>query len=243
MPTLHDTVAQAYKRHVRPRLPVRRRAVWNGVEVDVGVRALDRWLPEAWGAARDEPAYESALADGLRRHVRPGDRVVVVGGGWGVTAVIAAQAAGPDGRVWVYEGATEGVERTRWAARNAGVSGRVEASHALVAADDYAVEASRVLGSGGGAARLAPRDLPPCDVLELDCEGAETGVLSGLAQRPRVVLVETHGFWGSPTAEVRGLLGRLGYRVVSEAPAESRIAAFCVERDVFVLEAVHRPTP
>jgi hypothetical protein len=39
---------------------------------------------------------------------------------------------------------------------------------------------------------LPPSELPPCNVLELDCEGAEVEILREMNIQPRVILVETH---------------------------------------------------
>jgi hypothetical protein len=60
---------------------------------------------------------------------------------------------------------------------------------------------------------LAVGQLPECDVLEMDCEGAELGILRAMVIRPRAVLVETHGNVGGSSSEVAVSLGRLGYRV------------------------------
>lgn len=240
LPLVAARVARlVYRRAVRPLVPVRGWARYNGVTVAVRTRWTDRFVPEDWSRARDRPLYESALIDGLRRQVAPGDRVVVVGGGWGATAVVAAQQAGAGGHVTVFEGAGVSAERTRWAARRAGVT--VDVRHALVATPDHVVAPERLSGPDGGAARVA--EIPPCDVLEMDCEGAELGLLRALAGRapdalPRVILVETHGAWGSATADVRAALGALGYTVLSQHPADATLRAYCAEHDIHVLEAV-----
>jgi hypothetical protein len=50
-----------------------------------------------------DPDHEHTAVRALRRHVRRGDRVVVGGGGWGTTAVVAARVTHYEGRVAVYE--------------------------------------------------------------------------------------------------------------------------------------------
>jgi len=39
---------------------------------------------------------------------------------------------------------------------------------------------------------IPSNQLPDCDVLEMDCEGADTSILSNLNIRPRVIIVEIH---------------------------------------------------
>ncbi|WP_458188511.1 FkbM family methyltransferase [Haladaptatus sp. NG-WS-4] len=67
--------------------------------------------------------------------------------------------------------------------------------------------------------RRSPDTIPECDVLELDCEGAELDILRSLEIDPRVIIVETHDHLGSPPEEVRAALERLGYEIVDEGTA------------------------
>ena len=93
----------------------------------------------------------------------------------------------------------------------------------------------------GGAAStkiMRPESIPECDVLELDCEGSEISILTRLTFQPRVILVETHGVYGSPTRQVSALLESRGYTVEDLGVAEPRFLEFCVENDVRVLCAV-----
>lgn len=54
---------------------------------------------------------------------------------------------------------------------------------------------------------VAPAALPACDILELDCGGAEMVILRNMTIRPRVIAVEAHGLYGAPTVAVKELLG------------------------------------
>ena len=47
-------------------------------------------------------------------------------------------------------------------------------------------------GMADDAEVVHPADLPACDVLEMDCEGSELGILEGMQIRPRVLIVELH---------------------------------------------------
>ena len=59
---------------------------------------------------------------------------------------------------------------------------------------------------------VTPADLPECDVLALDCEGAEIVILRNLKFRPRAIAVESHGIYGAPSKMVRELLEQAGLR-------------------------------
>jgi hypothetical protein len=231
-------MAGVYLRGVRPLLPTRRHVRYNGIPIHLTLKWFDGLLPPSWLGVehQDFPAYESALMKGLSEHVRDGDRVVVIGGGWGVTTVAAAQRAGASGRVTTYEAGREAAEHIREALALSTPPAPVEVVHGVVA------HANPVFlrGATAGSRTVAPGELPDCDVLEMDCEGAEMEILPGLTVRPRVLLVETHGLFKAPTAEVRALVERLGYDVVHEEVAEQGLAAFCEANDIRVLTAVRR---
>jgi hypothetical protein len=76
-------------------------------------------------------------------------------------------------------------------------------------------------------------------VLELDCEGAEIDILQAMIVRPRVILVETHGLYGAPSALVTSLLEQRNYTVSPRGVAESRVQVYCEEHDIRVVLAIH----
>ena len=170
------------------------RSRWGGVTVPT---ERFRWAP----------FYEFALLRGLKAVVEPGDTVVIVGGGLGVSSVVAARAAGPAGTVVTYEGDAKRAARCRdtVAANDAGE--RCDVRHAVVGTP------ATVDGDTGSAERVLPGDLPACDVLELDCEGAERRILSELDGHPRAVVVEYHESRGVTERDVRTLLDERGYTV------------------------------
>ena len=155
----------------------------------------------------------------------------------GVTATISALQAGPAGRVECFEGASEGVEKVQRTAEINGVANRLTVHHAVVA------RSISVYGTEPDRVAVAPADLPSCDVLELDCEGAEVDILREIVIRPRVILVETHGLYGAPTERVTSLLEELGYLVRDQGVAEPRAQAFCEEHDIRVLVGIHEMRP
>lgn len=168
---------------------------------------LDSYVPRyrpKW-YLQNVPEYESELIDSIDSTVGPGDTVTVVGGGFGITAVNAARRVGPTGHVSVFEGAADCVDRIKDTIRLNGVSDRVSVNHAIVGT------AIELRGSPEGAETYAVSDLPDCDVLELDCEGAELEIIRNLERQPRHIIAETHGIFESPTNEVISALEGHGY--------------------------------
>lgn len=224
---VNKAAVRVYCRLIRPLLPTKGYYQFGGVRVGVPVRAGDAVLPQSWkpNTAANKPNYESPLVCALKKHVRKGDKVVIVGGGWGVTTAVAAQQVGEGGSVLTFEGAEQWAERVRETARLNGVEDRVKVVHAVVA------RAISLRGAQGNPKQVAPKDLPPCDVLELDCEGAEVDVLRHMTVAPRVLLVETHGVLGAPTAEVERLLRERSYTVLHKEPEGQHGA----RKDIYVL--------
>jgi hypothetical protein len=219
-----------YKNFVRVVLPNGDQILYAGIPV--GHRKIgDQLLPKLYNPpdVNDAPDYEQALITALKAHVKSGDEVVVVGGGLGVTSVVAALAATETGHVKCFEGDLRGVEAVHRVAQLNDVLERVTAHHAVVG------EAIGVYGDAVATTTVQPSELPSCDILELDCEGAEIGILRDMIILPRVVAVETHGFLGAPTAAVRKLLESRGYHVQDLGWAEPRFLSACVSNDIRVL--------
>ena len=222
---------EAYARTLRPLLP-RTPALYSGIPVAIYGRVGDRALKALLGTfddGHDIETYEEALLAGLRSYVRAGDRVTIVGGGAGVTVVAAAQCVGEHGTVTCFEGSARQAGIARETAALNHVADRVTLHHAVVG------PAIAVYGEAGAAESLSPDALPACDVLELDCEGAEVDILQQLTFNPRVILVETHGLYGAPTTLCARLLEGRGYRVRQLGVAEPQLAAYCDANDIRVL--------
>lgn len=206
--------------------------MYSGFESPYDRRIFDDILPKSFVpfACRDQPRYEGALLACIETHVRPTDHVVIVGGGAGVTAAACVRKA-RSGRVTCYEAGRENVDKIfKTFARNA-VTGSFTLHNAVVG------EAISVWGTREDRIVHA-EDLPECDVLELDCEGAEIQILENMKIRPRVCLVETHGIFNSPSARVQRVLSSLGYEVKNMGVAEPDVAEYCNKRDIRVLCAV-----
>lgn len=211
-----------YLERIRPRLPARE-VHYNGVPVPAG-RLFDS-VTRPWVGPENRPNYETELVDALNRYVTEGDTVTIVGGGWGVTAVTAATATGPSGLVTVYEGAKRSADRVSRVIKRNGVSDWVSIKHAVVAQGDH------LSGPAGGADRIPPTKLSMCDILELDCEGAELDILCEMEIHPRVIVVETHRHLGAPVEEVEQVLTDRSYDIRSREPLDA-------DKGVYVVVAV-----
>lgn len=211
-------IQRAYNRLVRPHLP-RKIASYNGVPVR---------QPRLFDATDHDPDYESALLAAVRRQVDRGDHVVIVGGGWGVSAVVAAREAGPGGAVDVIEASREQWGHVRETCRLAGVADRVTVRHAVVG------EAIDVWGPVADADHVPPESLPAADVLVLDCEGAERPILEEFDGVPARMVVETHELFDSSHDVVAEALERSGY----DCERVTRMPG----KDITMIEAVSRMT-
>jgi hypothetical protein len=225
-------IEYAYRHRVRPRMP-NKPIRYSGIPICYDRKWGDHLVPETWvpDDCADKPDYEAALVAALNETVRPGDRVVIVGGGHGVTAVVAALRAGPSGIIQCFEGSKQYVRLARQTVARNRIA-NINIHHAVVA--------KFIAAFDGGVASdlgpvLSPAQLPPCNVLQMDCEGAEVGILQELIIQPRVILVETHGVFGAPTDLVASLLEKRGYVVSDRGVAEPRMAEHHTKLDVRVL--------
>ena len=222
------SIAYAYRSGVRPYLPSTP-VHCAGIPICHDGKWGDRIVPVSWvpyDAVLDQPDYEATLVASLSETIRAGDSVVVVGGGLGVTVVVAALLTGASGSVQCFEGSKKCVGLVQQTiARNRVTN--VSVHHAAVA------KATAVWGSGDDVGPIMPPSkLPPCNVLELDCEGAEVEILRELTIQPRAILVETHSLFGAPTDLVASLLEKHGYVVSDRGLAETRgtWGEFCAKK-------------
>ena len=195
--------------------PKRKIGVYNGVPVR-NLRLSDR------EDIRQD--YEAALVRAIHDSVQSGHKVVVIGGGLGVSTVTAAQEAGVDGSVNSFEGSQLRANIVEETVSMSGVRERVTVRHAIVG------EEVNVFLESGESERVPPENIPECDVLVSDCEGAELGILEEIEIRPESIVVETHGIQGSPTDDVESVLKDRGYRIENREPENEA-------KDVFVLTA------
>ena len=216
-----------YDTYIRTLLP-KRTVSYNGIPV-WGSRLGDSIIP--W-QSRDIPGYESALVNGIQQYVETDDTIVVVGGGWGVSTISAVRECGENGQVITFEGGRQTIERVKETVQLNNDSDQVSIRHAIVG------ENISLRGDSEGAEEVSASELPECDVLVLDCEGAEIGILEEMEIRPRAVIVETHGLFNSPERKVREKLVEAGYKPENSEIAENRHREFCEENSIYVISSV-----
>lgn len=223
-----------HRSYTRPLLPKTRPALYAGVLSSFDYRRGDAMLPRFFrpSTVDDIHNYEEQLVRGLRSHVLSNNRVTIVGGGTGITTAISAILVGEEGHVICYEASKAQIGVIQKCCRRNDVSHRVDLRFGTVGASTH------VYGDGQTGPLINARDLPHCDVLELDCEGAERVILAEMTIRPAVVIVETHGSYGSPTHMIRDILSGLGYMVTDMGLAESRYSQACSDRDIRVLVGI-----
>lgn len=195
---VYQVLRSVYDSYIREQLP-QKIGVYNGVPV------RDRALLDV---TDEQPEYEVPLVRGIEQAVQTGDSVVIVGGGRGVSTVIAARAVGPSGDVRVYEGSREQYDRVEETVQLNRVADRVSVNFEVIG------DAVSLWGEGKQAEISDPENLPPCDVLVLDCEGAEQQVVSELTTPPSTVVVETHGDLGVTPNDMVETLESRGYDVI-----------------------------
>lgn len=159
--------------------------------------------PRLFDVTDHQPTWKPPLVNALRATLSPGQSVVFVGGGWCIAPVIAAREVGAAGHVDVYEAADQWVAQGRQTITLNDVTDRVTIHHGIVG------EVVTARGPTGGADTVPPSELPDCDCLVLDCEGAERSILQNAEQlrsRTEVLVVETHTDRESPPGTVVDLL-------------------------------------
>lgn len=230
---IKKTIPFFYNRLIWPLLPKGDPRRFNKIPV---AHTRHRWLDSVvpWPTpSQDHPEYEAPLIESLRQKVTPGDDIVVIGGGHGVSTVVAASLAGKEGSVTVYEGSDERIEAMGKTFDENGVSAQIKVVQAVVG--NFSDHAEAIYGKASNADMVSPEELPECDILELDCEGAEQYILDNITIRPRVIIVETHDFLNAPTNETANRLMENGYDIIDCGVEEEDLG-------VYVLTAIRRET-
>jgi hypothetical protein len=184
-------IQKLYDDTVREYLP-RRWIVNNGVPAKTA-RLFDR--------TRHRPDCKQGSVTALRQYVKPDDNIVVIGGGDGVTSVVAARRGN---QVTVYEAAEKMVSVVEETAEINSMEDKITVKHSAVG------PTNNVYGENVDSP-TAVADLPDCDVLELDCEGAEEMIIPNISSRPRVVIIEAHPQYGVSIDDLHSWLSEKGY--------------------------------
>jgi len=187
----------------------------------------------------DRPTYEGQYVEYVRKYVKRGDIVVVIGGYHGVSTVAAANRVGNAGSVTTFEATEKGARRVKRTVRLNDVDDWVRVEPATVG------PVHSLKNGDSGSNRVPPENLPSCDVLAIDCDGCELEVLKRLDIEPRLIIVEHHG--GSPgdtglefeyqRENLETILTATGYTIVDECSRsrthggfEDRIGWFVAKR-------------
>lgn len=134
--------------------------------------------------------WEQLLMAAIRSQPLSGCDVVEVGGGLGICTAEIAKRVGPTGSVISFEADDDRIEKMNETLELNCVSDVVEVKN------EYRTDVTT-----------------DCDVLVLDCEGAERQVLSGEYGDPDTVIAETHPVFDVPTQEIEDALERDGYGI------------------------------
>lgn len=179
----------------------------NEVPVSVEVSPVDRYAPfyEPPYPTESDPEYEHTEVESLRTYAKEGDSVVVIGGGLGVTAVVASEVT--DGKVTVFE---QSKPTYRILNRTIELNNCSDAIKTELKAVGEAAGSTFTYDVPSDVDRIPSSELPYADVYEMDCEGAETTILQGMSVKPPTLLIETH----NNHDDVRDILSDLGYDIV-----------------------------
>lgn len=167
-----------YYRTVRRIMP-KHSATWAGIKSHRTRKFLDVCLlPDRFSYPRDRPYYESGLIFGLKQFVKNGDNLTIIGGGFGITAVVGSTLVGRSGSVLVYEGSAQQLRICESVIAMNKTSAPIRLQHAIVG-DSIGIYGNE----NDKAVRMTPQELQDCDVLEMDCEGSELGILRSMEVR------------------------------------------------------------
>lgn len=224
-------IRNLYIREIREKSEFEDKIVeYNGVKVKP-FKKIDKLIkidvPPNQGGHKHPEIYEKALISGVKSMTEKGDRVVIVGGGMGVSTVVASRCAGEKGKVISYEASKNMVEMMEITIENNHTPSSIDVRHAYVAS------IVRTDGKVGEAEFVDPKNIPCCDTLVMDCKGAEKEILINIGKKPKKLVVETHGNKES----ILDIISE-NYKVVSTEPAEGRtMKNDCISRGIYVIEA------
>ncbi|MFW5958845.1 MAG: hypothetical protein ACOCQ3_02465 [Natronomonas sp.] len=208
-----------YNQTIRPSLPQNGESIvdYNGVRV---INDDGHW-GDSLPLAGDIPLYEEPIIRSVQQYITEGSTVVVVGAGWGVVTTIVAGKIGNDGHCISYEGSEKMYNRASRTLELNNIGNNVALKHAIV------VKNLGVWGDDGGADIIPTHELPKCNALILDCEGAEHSILPDLEQSPEVIIVEAHEGYDDIATELRNR----GYKIVDKE-------LYVPSEDTYVLTAI-----
>jgi len=200
--------------------------------IDEKQKFFDRFFPSYYKVNKKREL-------GLRlAHValtRMGDHVVIIGGGEGLSAITAAQQIGNEGKLTIYDGLEDerNVFGTNKIKRNLELNGIPpiwEIKHGFVTSRKNDLINNKTYDNeflNEQTPIIHPNELPACDVLETDCNGAELLILQNMKIRPRVLIIELEApfykkfFDGKEhPRNVLKLINEIGYTIIKQTGHE-----------------------
>ncbi len=195
--------------------PVERRSVWNGVEVPPEVAPKYRLIDNYCSLARtDYIKSEDGEVRSHKDYTHSGDTVVVVGGRRGITSVHAAWESEPDGEVIIFEPSVKNAQIIQEVIKLNNVENECEIRKKVVGTAISVNEFTDKFQN------IHPKELPECDVLEMDCEGGELEIVKGMEISPRVIIMEVHPKLNPNAPEAIDELINKGYDIVKRRTNE-----------------------
>lgn len=187
---LYKTVRKIYNNTIRRSLPKKNRTL-------AGVTVHDTPL---FDLSADNPRYKTGFLMAIHDNISEGDTVDIIGFGRGVSTVHILRAGAK--KVNAYEAASDMITLgTDTLKRNVDSNtAKVEIKNAVVG------EPVDVYGDYSDADFVSPGELSMSDVFVLDCEGAETDILSNLGTYPNTIICETHPTKGAPPEAIVDIL-------------------------------------
>lgn len=179
------------------------------IEIQNGAAVRNKWL----GHPHDfNPGHEEKLISAIRSVVGISDTVVLIGAHKGASTVIAARKTGPEGKVHAYEAQDAIIPQLKETLELNLVEKNVTLHHAVVEV------AKSVYGDFQKADHVPATDIPDCDVLVMDCEGAEKEILKEMDNNPAYIIVETHPQFNSSTEQIISILEKQDYSIREVTP-------------------------
>lgn len=214
---LAGVIPWTYRNSIRRVLPTSGYAIRNGVKVRRR-KIFDGFLPHSgWHGASHVPDYEGGIVNHHQSVTEATDKVVIIGGGFGTSMVTAAKIVGEKGSVIVYEGSKQFAQKLCEVAKWNGTSDICEIRSAVVS------NKSNTYTGKESQKQVSPSALPSCDVLEMDCEGAEEKIIPGLEIRPKYLIIEIHPDMMDQTPQyLFRHLQQKGYQIASKLDHNGR---------------------
>jgi len=220
-------IRNLYGKFIRPYLAPDQPASWRN-EITVISDDYDNHLLDPYFFySNDYPNTDFVGFQALRNYVSNGDTVLIIGAGNGVSMTVAARNTCPEGRVVGYEAGRQHTDHARETIAANGYSDCCTVHHAVIG------EVNEAWSPPESADVVSPSDLPDCEFVQMNCEGAELKILREFDIRPAAMHVQVHECFGAPVDAVEAELDRLGYSIVRREPwnEEKGIYDYVVEYD------------